>query len=47
MFDEELGYFEPRPWHQDRLQRPKVWGDDTPTNYWGPGHPHDMPGPKK
>jgi len=47
MYDEELGYFEPRPWHQDRPQRPKVWGDDTPTNYWGPGHPHDMPGPKK
>ena len=47
MHDEELGYFEPRPWHQDRPQRPKVWGDDTPTNYWGPGHPHDMPGPKK
>jgi catechol 2,3-dioxygenase-like lactoylglutathione lyase family enzyme len=22
-------------------------GDDTPTNYWGPGHPHDMPGPRK
>src|SRR6266550_5262860 len=44
MYDEELGYFEPRPWHQDRPQRPKVWGDDTPTNYWGPGHPHDMPG---
>src|SRR5262245_9394483 len=47
MYDEELGYFEPRPWHQDRPQRPKVWGDDTPTNYWGPGHPHDMPRPKK
>jgi catechol 2,3-dioxygenase-like lactoylglutathione lyase family enzyme len=36
MYDEELGYFEPRPWHQDRPQRPKVWGDNTPTNYWGP-----------
>lgn len=47
MKDEALGYFDPRPWHQDRPQRPKVWGDDTPTNYWGPGHPHDMPGPKK
>jgi len=23
--DEELGYFDPRPWHQDRPQRPKVW----------------------
>ena len=36
MHDEDLGYFEPRPWHQDRPQRPKIWGDDTPTNYWGP-----------
>ncbi len=25
MYDEELGYFEPRPCHQDRPQRPKVW----------------------
>jgi catechol 2,3-dioxygenase-like lactoylglutathione lyase family enzyme len=37
MKDEELGYFDPRPWHQDRPQRPKVWGPDTLTNYWGPG----------
>ena len=36
MFDEELGFFEPRPWHQDRPQRPKVWGDDTRSNWWGP-----------
>jgi len=36
MHDEELGFFEPRPWHQDRPQRPKVWGDDTPANWWGP-----------
>jgi len=36
MLDEDLGYFEPRSWHQDRPQRPKIWGDDTPTNYWGP-----------
>jgi catechol 2,3-dioxygenase-like lactoylglutathione lyase family enzyme len=35
MFDEELGYFEPRPWHRDQPQRPKVW---TPghTSIWGP-----------
>ena len=35
MLDEELGYFEPRPWHQDQPQRPKVW---TPgqTSIWGP-----------
>lgn len=37
MKDEELGYFDPRPWHQDRPQRPKVWGPETLTNYWGPG----------
>jgi catechol 2,3-dioxygenase-like lactoylglutathione lyase family enzyme len=36
MYDEELGFFEPRPWHQDRPQRPKVWGDDTLSNWWGP-----------
>lgn len=36
MHDEDLGFFEPRPWHQDRPQCPKVWGDDTPANWWGP-----------
>ena len=36
MHDEDLGFFEPRPWHQDRPQRPKVWGDDTRSNWWGP-----------
>jgi hypothetical protein len=25
MLDEELNYFEPRPWHRDRPQKPKVW----------------------
>ena len=25
MLDEDLGYFEPRPWHRDKPQRPKVW----------------------
>jgi len=35
MPDEELGYFEPRPWHHDTPQRPKLW---TPgkTTVWGP-----------
>jgi catechol 2,3-dioxygenase-like lactoylglutathione lyase family enzyme len=37
MKDEELGYFEPRPWHQDRPQRPKQWGPETLRNYWGYG----------
>ena len=25
MKDEELGYFDPRPWHHDTPQRPKIW----------------------
>ena len=34
--NEELGYFEPRPWHRDRPQRPKVWAKDpSASNYWG------------
>jgi len=37
MKDEALGYFDPRPWHQDHPQRPKVWGPDTLRNYWGFG----------
>ena len=37
MHDEELGYFEPRPWHQDRPQRPKVWTrDNRAGSGWGP-----------
>jgi catechol 2,3-dioxygenase-like lactoylglutathione lyase family enzyme len=34
--DEELGRFEPRPWYQDRPQRPKVWDNETPSNWWNP-----------
>jgi hypothetical protein len=34
--DESLGYFDPRPWHRDRPQRPKVWGSDAPRDIWGP-----------
>jgi catechol 2,3-dioxygenase-like lactoylglutathione lyase family enzyme len=37
MKDESLGYFDPRPWHQDRPQRPKVWDAATLRNYWGFG----------
>ncbi len=34
--DEALGYFEPRPWHRDRPQRPKVWEPDPAVaNLWG------------
>jgi catechol 2,3-dioxygenase-like lactoylglutathione lyase family enzyme len=35
MVDEELGYFEPRPWHRDTPQRPKTWSAKT-SNIWGP-----------
>jgi catechol 2,3-dioxygenase-like lactoylglutathione lyase family enzyme len=35
MVDEELGYFEPRPWHQDTPQRPKTWAAGA-TTIWGP-----------
>lgn len=33
MLDESLGYFDPRPWHRDRPQKPKVW--DAPRDIWG------------
>jgi catechol 2,3-dioxygenase-like lactoylglutathione lyase family enzyme len=44
MKDEELGYFDPRPWHQDRPQRPKQWPKDTLRNYWGFGSEGTFPG---
>jgi catechol-2,3-dioxygenase len=36
MTDEDLGYFEPRPWHRDRPQRPKTW-TGLPRDVWGVG----------
>jgi catechol-2,3-dioxygenase len=44
MRDEELGYFEPRPWHQDFPQRPKVWPADALRAYWGFGSFGQFPG---
>jgi catechol 2,3-dioxygenase-like lactoylglutathione lyase family enzyme len=44
MKDEALGYFDPRPWHQDRPQRPKVWPRETLRNYWGFGSTRNIPG---
>jgi len=35
MKNEELGYFDPRPWHEDRPQRPKVWTRDAGAMVWG------------
>jgi catechol 2,3-dioxygenase-like lactoylglutathione lyase family enzyme len=34
--DEELGYFDPRPWHHDTPQRPKTWDRHVSPNLWGP-----------
>lgn len=40
MAREDLGYFEPRPWHTDRPQRPKHWiPDPDSANLWGPQAP--------
>jgi catechol 2,3-dioxygenase-like lactoylglutathione lyase family enzyme len=44
MKDEALGYFDPRPWHEDRPQRPKVWPDDTLRSQWGFGSFGTFPG---
>src|SRR5262252_1162197 len=35
MLDESLGYFDPRPWHRDKPQKPKVW-KAMPRDIWGP-----------
>jgi catechol-2,3-dioxygenase len=40
MFDEDLGYYDPRPYHKDRPQRPKVWPLVPESgNMWGPRPP--------
>lgn len=36
MKDESLGYFEPKPWHRDHPQRPKVWKGSEGGVIWGP-----------
>jgi catechol-2,3-dioxygenase len=41
--NEELGYFEPRPWHRDHPQKPKVWPKDpSAANLWGIMPPDEM-----
>jgi catechol 2,3-dioxygenase-like lactoylglutathione lyase family enzyme len=39
MSSEDLGYFDPRPWHEDNPQKPKVWDPSLPSNVWGPPLP--------
>ncbi len=38
---EEIGYFDPKPWHRDFPQRPKVWSrENNGTVIWGIRIPH-------
>ncbi len=37
MKDEDLGYFDPRPWHQEFPLYPMTHGPETLRNYWGYG----------
>ncbi len=41
--DEELGFFEPRPWHQDRPQRPKIWARRHAVELVGPDVAQRLP----
>jgi catechol 2,3-dioxygenase-like lactoylglutathione lyase family enzyme len=48
MKDEAAGFFEPRPWHKDHPQRPKVWTDFKAARLtWGPPPTPDYPGTHK
>ena len=43
MSDEDLGWWEPRPYHEDRFQKPKVWMPTVPAaNIWGIPAPTDF-----
>ena len=43
MLNEDLGYFEPRPWHEEFPLKPKVWKADLhATNHWGSMPPHEF-----
>ncbi|MDC3415131.1 VOC family protein [Aquibacillus sp. 3ASR75-11] len=35
IYIKELGIFEPRPWHKDFPQKPKVWSTDECLSLWG------------
>ncbi len=43
MRDEDLGYWEPRPWHEETPLRPKVWPADTLRAQWGFGSAGTIP----
>ena len=42
MSSEELGYFDPRPYHEDRPQRPKIWQPKDAIACWGRFPPPEL-----
>ena len=42
MSNEGLGYFDPRPYHEDRPQRPKRWGPKAGIAVWGRFPPPEL-----
>ena len=44
MKDEDMGYWEPRPWHEETPMRPQVWPEDTLRAQWGFGSVGNFPG---
>jgi len=44
MADEEMGYWAPRPWHEETPLRPKKWANDTWRSAWGFGSFGTFPG---
>ena len=44
MKDEALGYWDPRPWHEEMPLRPKKWPKETPRSAWGFGSEGSFPG---
>jgi catechol 2,3-dioxygenase-like lactoylglutathione lyase family enzyme len=44
MYDEDLGYWQPRPWHEEIPLRPKRWSKDTWRSAWGFGSFGTFPG---
>jgi catechol 2,3-dioxygenase-like lactoylglutathione lyase family enzyme len=44
MYDEVLGYWQPRPWHEEVPLRPRHWPKDTWRSAWGFGSFGTFPG---
>ncbi len=42
MSDEAHGNFDPKPWHENRPQKPKTWVGQTRRDVWGPAIPSNF-----